>query len=619
MTTTKSPKKKTTVPKVVISRVIKAPCPLVFQAWTDPKLMAQWWSPEDVKCRSVTADVKVGGAYRIHMVSKKGDHFAVGKYKKIVPNKRLQFTSQWESYAMPDSVVTVEFEDLGKTTRLTLTHEGFPDREDASDHNKGWTSAIRKFARLMEQGKIKTAKPVPKKSAANKGATEDFAGREFIITREFDAPRELVFKAWTDAKQVAQWWGPHGFTNPVCEWDARPGKAIRVVMRAPNGAEHPMGGEFREVVPPERLVFTANVPGEKKGSILFEFLHTLTLTERNGKTLLTIKSRVTETTAEANKFIGGFEAGMTQSLERLAELLAPQPSPLVVERTFNAPISKVWSALTNKDEINQWSFEMKEFKAELGFEFEFYGEKDGVKYFHRCVITEVIPGKKLAYSWRYEGHEGNSLVTFELFEQGKKTRLRLTHAGLESFPKAAGFATENFTEGWTQIIGKLLKEYVENDSAGREIVISRIVDAPRELVWEAMTNPQHVIHWWGPRGFSDTIEKMDVRPGGAWKHIMHGPDGTDYPNKSIFKEVVKPERIVFSHGGGKKGGPGVRFVATWTFDLVAPGKTKVTIRMVFPSEALREFVAKEFGAVEGGNQTLERLSEYLPKIAGTLA
>jgi uncharacterized protein YndB with AHSA1/START domain len=148
----------------------------------------------------------------------------------------------------------------------------------------------------------------------------------------------------------------------------------------------------------------------------------------------------------------------------------------------------------------------------------------------------------------------------------------------------------------------------------REILIARTFDAPRELVWQAMTNPKHVVHWWGPRGFTTTIEEMDVRPGGIWKHVMHGPDGTNYPNKSIFKEVVKPERIVYQHGGKREGGPGVSFVSTWAFDLVKANKTKVTIRMVFPSAKDRDFVVKEFGAIEGGKQTLERLGEYLSKM-----
>jgi uncharacterized protein YndB with AHSA1/START domain len=154
---------------------------------------------------------------------------------------------------------------------------------------------------------------------SNKTA-EDYTGREFVITREFDAPRELVFQAWTDPKHLAQWWGPKGFTNPVCEWDAQAGKKIYVVMRAPNETDYPMGGAFIEVVVPERLIFTSGALDEK-GEMLFEFLHTATFAEENGKTKLTLRSRVLKTTAGANKYIGGFEAGMTQSLERLAEYL----------------------------------------------------------------------------------------------------------------------------------------------------------------------------------------------------------------------------------------------------------------------------------------------------------
>ena len=158
------------------------------------------------------------------------------------------------------------------------------------------------------------------------------------------------------------------------------------------------------------------------------------------------------------------------------------------------------------------------------------------------------------------------------------------------------------------------KNNPSEETADREILITREFSASRELVWEAMTNPKHVVNWWGPRGFTTTIEKMDFRVGGVWQHVMRGPDGTKYPNKSVFKEIVKPERIVFQHGGKREGGPGVSFVSTWTFDSTETNKTKVTIRMVFPAAAERDFVVKEFGAIEGGKQTLERLGEYLPKM-----
>jgi uncharacterized protein YndB with AHSA1/START domain len=141
--------------KLTVSRVINAPCAMVFRAWTQPEQLMQWFGPAEVELRSLKVEMKNGGTFRVHFVSKKGDHIANGSYREIVPNRRLKFSWTWEHYAMPDSVVTVDFEDLGKSTRLTLVHEGLPDQEDADDHTKGWTSMVEKFARLMEQGKIK--------------------------------------------------------------------------------------------------------------------------------------------------------------------------------------------------------------------------------------------------------------------------------------------------------------------------------------------------------------------------------------------------------------------------------------------------------------------------------
>lgn len=137
--------------------------------------------------------------------------------------------------------------------------------------------------------------------------------------------------------------------------------------------------------------------------------------------------------------------------------------PFVIERTYNAPIAKVWKAITDKNEMKQWYFDLAEFKPEVGFEFQFTGGPSPEKqYLHLCKITEVISGRKLAHSWRYDGYEGISFVTFELFAEGEKTRLKLTHAGLETFPKEnPDLAKDNFVAGWTDIIGRSLKEFVE--------------------------------------------------------------------------------------------------------------------------------------------------------------
>src|SRR5580698_3189652 len=141
-------------------------------------------------------------------------------------------------------------------------------------------------------------------------------------------------------------------------------------------------------------------------------------------------------------------------------------------------------------------------------------------------------------------------------------------------------------------------------STDREIVATRIFDAPRDLVFQMWTDPKHISNWWGPRGFSITTHEMDVRPGGVWRHVMHGPDGRDYPSEIVFLEVVKPERLVYDHVSEP------RFTMTVTFAEDA-GKTKVTVRNLFESAALRNKVAVEHGAVEGLHQTLERFGEQL--------
>lgn len=139
---------------------------------------------------------------------------------------------------------------------------------------------------------------------------------------------------------------------------------------------------------------------------------------------------------------------------------------LIVERIYEAPIQKVWEAITDKNQMKQWYFDLVEFKPEVGFQFQFTGKgQKGEQYVHLCTITEVIPLKKMQYSWEYEGYPGYSLVTFELYDMGNKTKLRLTHSGLETFLQDnADFARKSFNAGWNEIIGKTLPEYLMKQS-----------------------------------------------------------------------------------------------------------------------------------------------------------
>jgi uncharacterized protein YndB with AHSA1/START domain len=149
----------------------------------------------------------------------------------------------------------------------------------------------------------------------------DLAEREITITRVFDAPRATVFRAWTDADQLAQWWGPKGFTNPVCEVETRVGGAIRIHMRSPDGSVYPMKGEFREIVPPERLVFT-NIALDAAGNHIIEGLTTVTFAETGGKTTMTLHTRGRAVVDYAVAYLQGMEMGWTGSIDKLEILLS---------------------------------------------------------------------------------------------------------------------------------------------------------------------------------------------------------------------------------------------------------------------------------------------------------
>ncbi|HET7079382.1 MAG TPA: SRPBCC domain-containing protein [Chloroflexia bacterium] len=146
------------------------------------------------------------------------------------------------------------------------------------------------------------------------------APRELVLTRLIDAPRELVFQAWTDPRHLAQWWGPQHFTNSLCEVDPRPGGAIRIDMRGPDGVIYPMKGVFREVVAPERLVFTSTAVEDAAGNPQLEGLATVTFAEHEGKTLLTVHNLILKAGPGAADALAGMDEGWNQSLDRLVAL-----------------------------------------------------------------------------------------------------------------------------------------------------------------------------------------------------------------------------------------------------------------------------------------------------------
>jgi uncharacterized protein YndB with AHSA1/START domain len=205
-------------------------------------------------------------------------------------------------------------------------------------------------------------------------------------------------------------------------------------------------------------------------------------------------------------------------------------------------------------------------------------------------------------------------VTFN--ERGGKTTISLTAQIVRKSPGADGYL-KGMNEGWSQTLDRLAS-HVATSASDREIVSTRVFDAPRELVFKVWSDPQHLANWWGPKGFSTTTSLFEFKPGGVWRFVMHGPDGTDYQNKITFVEIVEPQRIIYRHGGDR--GPEdrdvepVNFQVTVTFEREGAGRTRLHMRMVFPSAAAKNFTEEKYGAIEGQRQTLERLARYVAKM-----
>lgn len=155
------------------------------------------------------------------------------------------------------------------------------------------------------------------------------------------------------------------------------------------------------------------------------------------------------------------------------------------------------------------------------------------------------------------------------------------------------------------------KKATSTNTSDREISSIRIFNAPRDLVFKMWIDPHAIGKWWGPRGFTTTTHKMEVRPGGEWRFIMHGPDGTDFPNKIVYIDVKEPERLVYKHTGDE-GPVQVKFHVTVTFEDLG-GKTKISMLALFETAEARNHVAEKYGAVEGMHETLARLAEQVEK------
>jgi uncharacterized protein YndB with AHSA1/START domain len=281
--------------------------------------------------------------------------------------------------------------------------------------------------------------------------------REIFQTRIFDAPRELVWKVWTEPEHIGKWYGPIGFKTVTEKMDVKPGGEWIHVMHGPDGRKYDNKLVYVEIVKPERIVYDHVSPPPFRTTVTFEKLGE----KPAEKTQLSMRM-VFESVELRDKVAKEFRAveGLTQTLGRLGEHLASYP--VIVERSLAAPIATVWKALTERAQMKRWFFPtLESFQPEVGFQTEFDVQHNGKNYPHQWKVVKVVPESRIAFEWQYKGHAGNSLVTIELFRENNGTRLKLTHEGLETFPQdTSDFVRGNFVMGWNHFINEKLPEYL---------------------------------------------------------------------------------------------------------------------------------------------------------------
>lgn len=448
-------------------------------------------------------------------------------------------------------------------------------------------------------------------------AVANAAANEIAATRVFDAPRELVWRMWTDPKHVVHWWGPNGFTNTIHEMDVRPGGVWRFIMHGPDGTDYNNKFVYREVVKPSRLAYS-----HLSGPLFDAFVDFI---DRGEKTEVNVRM-VFESAELRDKVVEEFGAveGLHQTLGKLESMLAQS---LVMTRTFDAPRALVWRAWTDPSHVERWwgphgfTNPRCEWDARPGgkIHIDMRGP-DGTVYPMPGEFHEVVAPDRLVFSSSAVDGALEVLTTVTFADEGEKTKMTLEAIVVKATAEAK-FALNGMREGWTQTLERLAADLDET------FVISRTFDAPRDLVWKAWTETDRLMQWFGPKGFTMFHAKNDLRPGGTFLYALRGPDGAEVWGKWVYREIVPPERLVLVSSFSDAAGNVTRhpMAPTWPLQTLSKttlteqgGKTTVTIEWR-PLEATDEerntFIAGKSSMNQGWGGTFEQLADYLARTA----
>jgi uncharacterized protein YndB with AHSA1/START domain len=453
---------------------------------------------------------------------------------------------------------------------------------------------------------------------------------ELVIERVFDAPRERVWEVFTKPEHIQKWWGPIPFTAPVIELDLRAGGAFRFAMRSPDGHDYWNAGTVREVTPPEKLVidmYFANEKGEQVSPSTYGFpegspslqVTTFLFRAEGPRTRLTVRQGPIPTGMGANAKLG-WESSLEKAARAVADHVAENTptKELVVERVYDAPRERVFEVFTKGEHIQKWwgpkgvGNAIAEFDARPGGAM-FMAERlpSGPLFYIAGSVLEIERPSRIVFAFHYANEKRERITppdrsglpatwadeivtTVMLAAEGSRTRVTITTRVTDEMAVWAGRARE----GWAQTLDKIgyaVADDMKVAPAGDlEIVITRTFNAPRALVYQALTKAEHVKNWWGPRHYGPVTATADFRAGGHYRFAQGSPQGEVAFSGEIRES--SPERIVYVEEFEQMPGHG----ALTTVTLVERGgKTFMALRSVYQSATDRDAVlasGMEWGA-----------------------
>jgi len=298
--------------EIVLRRVFAAPRELVFRVWTDPMQLGMWYGPNGFTTTTHSMELRPNGYWRYTMHGPDGtDYENWIRYITVERPGLLVFEHGANGiHSIAHFQGTITFVENAGQTRVVM-RSLFPSAEARDE-------VVRRYG-AIEGGKQTLQRFADHLDTLSAAVAQAQKGFRFV--RRFAAPRQLVFAAWTDPKHLQHWWGPHGFTNPQCVFEARPNGRVRIDMRGPDGTVYPMGGQVVEIRPPDHLVFHC-FPLDEQEKPLFSVRNEVHFNEEAGHTTVMLEATVTQITSQGSPHLGGMEVGWSQSLERLGTLIA---------------------------------------------------------------------------------------------------------------------------------------------------------------------------------------------------------------------------------------------------------------------------------------------------------